>query len=335
MAVEQGIFLDNSRPRNAHKHQLPAAAAAAYDTTLNGRDGLFRITPDFLQDGQVPFVGVRGGDGSLSFVTDAVVKTDPAVRPAIIATGGGTVNTGLTELVIEPAVPIPDHLAEFFPPAAYEARSYRPPLLTYLDSGRQRAAMYLFGADHLSVNGTRAQEWLARRSANHELTYQLAGVATLGLLARPTLTPELISYVANGERFTPESESSRLACLAMALPRLGTFQFHDRVPQDKVWLLTIAGNPVMTRLRYLAMALVGVGLPEGPDRAVAHGFVERLVVDSAVIQPDMDRAARDIPNTNTDGELAVVGEPVEVSRYPEAVLYVLPKPLVAELQARH
>lgn len=328
-ADHPGIFFSNSRPVNADKHVLPPEDMQPYGKMFVGAEGFSQITPHLLVDHHVQFVGVRSGDGTLSFVNDVLMQIPATDRPALIATGGGSANTGISELIKEPAVPIPDHLSDIFPPDRYEARYYLPPLLTYTETDRKQSIMYLFGACHMSVNGTIAQERLAASSTDTKKTYTDAGIATLRQLGEPTLTPRLISYVINGETINADHTPSQLVNLAIALPRLGMFAFNERVPANKLWLLTIRGNPVMTRLKYLATAVTGVTFRNGPEMAVRMGFVERTEVDQVTILPDQKNNR---PTINIDGEISSTRGAVTISRNRDGIIYLFPKPLVADLQ---
>src|SRR4030042_6223613 len=130
------VFADNTRDGNGQKGMQFSSLGVQEENVLHGLEGLKTITPEFLSKYGITLVGIRGGDGSLSILFDAIAHMpDGTPPPAVFLGGGGSANTLLKEIRRQGTVPIPTEPEHVFSPELYEAHLYSPPELRYQASG--------------------------------------------------------------------------------------------------------------------------------------------------------------------------------------------------------
>lgn len=150
------LLIDNSRTRvqNPIKEYV-ASHATQY---VEGVEGMLGVTKEYIAAGGFEVVGVHGGDGTLSRITDVITQAykKTGEMPHIVLTGGASAGTTLGELTRQgEAADIPEGLEDIFPAKDFIARVYRPPQVIYDRALDTQHIAYLLGACHLSIGGTR------------------------------------------------------------------------------------------------------------------------------------------------------------------------------------
>lgn len=326
------LLINNSRSLNHNPYSRYVGELSTL--TVSGVDGMLSVTPEFIAAHGFEVIGIHGGDGTLGHLTDVITKAYQlsGELPHIVLTGGASAGTTLKELTRQgESTEIPAELEGMFPSSDFLARRYYPPKVIYDHTLDTQHIAYLFGADHLSINGTENVDALQNvrvlKNVPSKFTYTLAGIGTMANVLKSYARPTLLSYTQDENEVTVGSDMSPVLA-TIGVPRLGTFRFQDTIPHDKLWLLGIEGDEITARKKYLALALVGTMFQHGPDLAVKWGLVQRTEVTSATILPDQSPLTGAV-NANLDGELRKVEGSVTVQRSTHGILFILPRSLTA------
>lgn len=317
MPAEKPIFVRNIRAENAGRSVTHIAPPLEDETVLIGPSGLQSL-PEYIRRKRIPYIRIAAGDGSTSFIIDEVTHSGMEAPPLILEKTGGSAKTLYTEVVKNgERTTIPDALQDTFSDRDYDAVWYRPPLTTFLESQKTKSGAYLLGGCHLTVGSTANVDWLQAHGVGTKLAYTFGGMGTVPSLLRRNLHPVMVKDPHKQETLAGQKETV-LAGFAVTVSKLGTFRFTPTVPHDKVWAMTLEGDPVSTRAKYTLAVLIGGLFPKGPDLIVDHlHLINKYELPSVTLYPDQETQGN---NVNFDGELTHVDEPLRFERGPKLLI---------------
>jgi len=332
IGANEVLMVDNRREENRIPREFHSKIDAL--TLFEGTSGLLKITPETLRNKRLAII--RGGDGTTAYLLNMrylaqKLYGDEETDISFLHEGGGSANTLLNGLMRQEKAEIPNSLKEVFPSNLYEARRYFPLQGEY--SAKIAHFAYLVGLGHLTVEITKKKEDYAKKHGKIEdlsKVYIQGGIESLRSLKK-RVEPLRVSF-RDGSNVSHE-QGLLAASEIITVPRLGTFNFKELIPDEKIRLLTVAAKSEAGLFyKFLVTLLVGGNFSDGADRLIRMGILKSRDVDTVTAIPDRRKKHVGEDNVCFDGELRRVESEMKLQRSSMAVTFIIPRQLVRDFK---